>query len=64
MEKVIVVNASHTDSDKTNGFTEREYPILNKYLSEGYSVRSITPITLTNASATNYYSVVFNLYKS
>jgi len=59
MEKVIVVSA-HTNILNNNPFVETEYPVLNKYLSEGYAVKEVVPI-IKPSDASYMYALVFIL---
>ena len=62
MQKVITVTTHTNVIDKQEKFTEKEYPILNSYLEEGYKVISITPI-ITNSTTSYMYSITFLLEK-
>jgi hypothetical protein len=58
MQKVVTVTTHTNIIDKDLKFTEKEYPVLDKYLQEGYKVISVTPI-ITGATASYMYALTF-----
>jgi hypothetical protein len=62
MQKVVTVTTHTNVIDKEEKFTEKEYPILNSYLEEGYKVIGTTPV-VTNATSSYMYSITFLLEK-
>ncbi|EKT4502414.1 hypothetical protein JE943_002436 [Flavobacterium psychrophilum] len=62
MQKVITVTTHTNIVSKNDKFTEEEYPILNKYLEEGYKVIQVTPVILNSVTA-YMYSITFLLEK-
>lgn len=44
-QKVISINVSSGDVKSNNSFFEYEFPLLNKYLEEGYTVKQFHQIT-------------------
>jgi len=62
MFKVITITSHTNIVDDKDKFTESEYPILNKYLEEGYLVHSTIPI-LKPADVSYMYAITFILRK-
>ena len=62
MQKVITVTTHTNIIDKDDKFTEKEFPILDAYLQEGYKVVQIVPVT-TGANNSYMYSLTFLLEK-
>ncbi|TRX21846.1 hypothetical protein FNW25_15510 [Flavobacterium franklandianum] len=62
MQKVITVTTHTNIISREEKFTEKEYPILDKYLSEGYKVVQTTPVIL-NSTTAYMYSITFLLEK-
>lgn len=62
MQKVITIT-THTNiiDDKVN-FTEMEYPKLNQYLKDGYSIAETIPI-IKPADPSYMYAITFILRK-
>ena len=62
MQKIITVTTHTNIIDSGNTFIEKEYPIVNKYLEEGYKVIKVTPVIL-NSTTAYMYSLTFLLEK-
>jgi hypothetical protein len=69
MQKVITIKTHtyfQTDKNKTGyideHFFETEYPLLDKYLKEGYTVSQVIQ-TLKPSEASHYYALTFVLDK-
>jgi len=62
MQKVITISSFTNLTEKGDKFNETEYPSLNKYLEEGYTIRQTIPI-IKPADVTNTYAVIFILEK-
>jgi len=62
MQKVITITTHTNIIDKNEKFTEREYPKLNEYLEEGYTVVDSIPI-MKPADASYMYAITFILNK-
>lgn len=64
MQKVITITSQINTGSLLHDFSEQEYPILNKYLENGYKITET--ITINNqytSSETHYYAIVFILTK-
>lgn len=61
MQKVITITTHTNIIDKTEMFTEKEYPKLNEYLEDGYIVKQTIPIVTNSTSF--MYSITFILEK-
>ena len=62
MQKVIVID-THTNTMGNSGiFKEKEFPLLNQYLEEGYIIKQVTPVNLPS-STSFMYSIIFVLEK-
>lgn len=59
MQKVIVID-THTNTMGNDLFNEKEFPQLNQYLEDGYTIKQIIPVTL-NSNTAYMYSLVFLL---
>ena len=62
MQKVITVTTHTNIIDKDSKFTEKEYPKVTAYLTEGYKVIQVVPVT-TSAESSYMYSLTFVLEK-
>ena len=62
MEKVITISSHTNIMEKDQKFNETEYPLLKKYLEEGYVIKQVIPI-IKPADASYMYSVVFIIHK-
>lgn len=62
MQKVIVID-THTNTMGNDLFNEKEFPQLNQYLEDGYTIKQIIPVTL-NSNTTYMYSLVFVLERT
>ena len=63
MQKVITISTHTNVFDSDQGFIEKEYPILNSYLEQGYVVTQVVPITPSSTN-TYMYSLTFVLHKA
>jgi len=64
MQKVITIT-THTllkGEDPKTRFLETEYPTLNKYLEDGYEIKTSIPI-LKESEASHCYAITFILEK-
>ncbi|WP_421812442.1 hypothetical protein [Flagellimonas sp.] len=61
MYKVLTVT-THTKIEGSK-FTETEYPKLNEYLEDGYSIKETIPI-IKPADVSLRYAITFILYKA
>ncbi|AMR30048.1 hypothetical protein A0256_00770 [Mucilaginibacter sp. PAMC 26640] len=62
MQKVVTVHTTINNINKEKYFTEMEFPLLNQYLNEGYSVSQILPVTADSSSYR--YALTFVLNKN
>jgi hypothetical protein len=62
MQKVITITSHTNIIDDENKFIENEYPKLNKYLEDGYTVAQTIPI-LKQADSSYMYAITFILHK-
>ena len=62
MQKVLTVTSHTNVVDKQETYIEKEYPILDKYLQEGYRIIQTIPI-LKPADASYMYAITFILEK-
>jgi len=62
MQKVLTITTHTNIIEQGTKFHEAEYPILNKYLEEGYKIAQIVPVTL-NSTTAYMYSITFLLEK-
>jgi hypothetical protein len=61
-QKVITVTSHTNIIEGKEKFIENEYPTLNKYLEDGYTIQQTIPI-IKPADVSYMYSVVFILAK-
>jgi hypothetical protein len=59
-QKVITITTTTAIDTKTDDFVETEYPVLNAYLDDGYSVQEIIPV-LKPGGDTSTYAITFLL---
>lgn len=62
MLKVLTITSHVNILERDEKFNESEYPVLNKYLAEGYSIKQTIPI-IKPADNSYLYSVIFILEK-
>ena len=62
MSQKIVTVHTHTNTFGENKFAEHEFPVVTKYLDDGYSVKQIVPVILSSTAA-YMYSLTFVLEK-
>ncbi|AKH96248.1 hypothetical protein [Elizabethkingia anophelis] len=62
MQKVIVIDTHMNTLGNGTIFNEKEFPQLNGYLEEGYTIKQVTPVILSS-NPTTKYSIIFVLEK-
>ena len=60
--KVITITTHTNILERDELFKETEYPKLNEYLEQGYTVKESIPITI-NSTTAYMYSITFILEK-
>lgn len=63
MQKVITVTTHANLTTKEDKFIETEFPILNNYLTQGYTVKNVFPV-VPGSTSSYMYSLTFVLEKS
>jgi hypothetical protein len=61
MQKVITVMLDSLPTKSNECFSEFEHPLLNKYLEDGFIVKNIVPLNLSDKFA--YFAFVVTIEK-